>query len=81
MAFNLGACPDGWTRYTQAEARFVIGARPANLIKDPYTMVPADPSLVPDIVFDVSNGTDSDGDPQAVIPPYVALLYCEKLPS
>ena len=81
MAFNLGACPDGWTRYTQAETRFIIGARPANVVKEPFIVTPADPSLVPDIVFDVSNGVSSDGDVEAIMPPYVALLYCEKLPS
>ena len=81
MAFNLGSCPDGWTRYTQGEARFIIGARPTTLIKDPYVVPAADPLIVPDFVFDISNGTASDGDIEAGIPPYVALMYCEKLPN
>lgn len=81
MAFNLGACPDGWTSYTQAEARFIIGSRAANLVRDPYIQEPADPVLVPDIVHNINTGTNSDGDVRSVIPPYVALLYCEKLPN
>jgi prepilin-type N-terminal cleavage/methylation domain-containing protein len=81
MAFNLGACPDGWTRYTQGEARFIIGARAADLVRDPYIMAPADPLVVPDIVMNIDRGVSSDGDVEAVIPPYVALLYCEKLPN
>lgn len=81
MAFNLGACPDGWTPYTKAEGRFVVGSRPAILTKAVFPLPPTDPTDgVPDTAdFNLSVGNEADGDPQAIMPHFVPLLYCEKV--
>lgn len=86
VAFNLPACPDGWSEFedeTQpissparfpARGRFVVGARPPQTLNR-YglaigTLPPAD--------IDFSFGQINGGDAEANIPPFVSLLYCEK---
>ncbi len=92
MAFNLAACPDEWSEFEDenynpadpdhdvqfpARGRFLIGSQAAvkqmpeflEQISNPLEQVDFNISLV---------GVSSDGDPEAAIPPYVALLYCQK---
>ena len=77
MAFNLDSCPTGWTAYTQAQGRFMARARPTAQTMDQYAVVLATPPQFASVNF--TNRNIDNGDAQAIIPPFVALLYCERL--
>lgn len=84
MPFNSTTCPAGWTRFFWGEKKFIIGTHPVGTItRTRYQMLKES-----DTTSSVTLGTvfpnatqSSNGDSQkGNIPPYVALLYCEKLP-
>lgn len=79
MAFNLTVCPSGWTALPGAEGRFIIGTGPG-------TPAPGGPSGAP-ANYSVGDQGGASGffntaTPTPVytasMPPYLALLYCEK---
>lgn len=85
VPFELATCPAGWTPYPLAEGRFVIGssATPgseetyiigASAGNNPKDFSVPNPSVVPSAV------TRNQHD-RSFFPPYVSLLYCEKLPD
>lgn len=76
FAFNLAVCPDGWSEYTNARGRFVIGSQPANKVANKYQMALSNPLQQANL--DLSLGNNTEGDVESNIPPYVALLYCQK---
>lgn len=83
VPFDSATCPVGWMNYTRAEGRLIIGAQPNVLTRDQFTLRLATPSSK---TLTLSTGTMDEGvDPPlqqagAIIPPYLALRYCEKLP-
>lgn len=77
MPFNLATCPDGWSPYNPARGRFVIGSQTGTKTVNRYTMTLSNPLQTSS--FNLGVGSSStNGDHEANIPPYVALLYCEK---
>ncbi|HPF79200.1 MAG TPA: hypothetical protein PLF01_07920 [Alphaproteobacteria bacterium] len=78
LPFNSASCPDGWTRYTRGEGKYIVGARATPLQLDQYivryaTSGPATTTL------NLTVGTTGE-DSDALIPSYLALTYCERLP-
>lgn len=74
MPFNLAACPGGWSPFLDARGRFIVGARTPQSMNR-YNMIIG--TLAPTDV-DFTFGQVNDGEAAANIPPFVALLYCEK---
>lgn len=78
IPFASSSCPPGggWAPYAEAEGRFVLGFDPTPETLDKYI-------LSPDTTSSTTLGPNvqdtSGGDDEAVIPPFVALLYCRKL--
>ncbi len=96
MAFNLGACPDGWVEYDEAEGKFIIGgnngvapAPPASYSEFDVSIgagsssgnYPIELDAGDQVNIDLTLGREENQASRSGIPPYVALLYCEKLPD
>ncbi len=79
LPFNLRACPNGWTAYTQAEARFVIGTKTAPITAEDNYARDTGLALILPTEMSFTLGTSTLMDEGTGWPPYVALLYCEKL--
>jgi prepilin-type N-terminal cleavage/methylation domain-containing protein len=81
MAFNLGACPSGWSELVEAKGRFVIGAITGALPGDRQKSMPKfvqQPSVpVQTATFNLTSGAEHGGDVEANMPPFVPLLYCQ----
>ena len=76
MAFN-GPCPSGWSNYTDAEGRFIIGASGTDLTMTEYEATEVSPANNEDV--NISQGQPAgDGDAELNIPPYLPLTYCQK---
>jgi len=77
FAFNLSDCPPGgWSEVVAAQGRFIVGAQAAPRPATRYQIPISNPIETADM--DMTLGSAQDGDAPAVIPPYVALLYCQK---
>ena len=74
MPFNLAACPGGWSPFLDARGRFIVGARTPQSM-DRYNLIVG---TLPPTDVDFTFGQVNDGESEANIPPFVALLYCEK---
>lgn len=83
MAFNLSECPFGWVPYLEAKGRFIYGAADAD---NEVGSIGGQSS----VSLSTTNWASGHRDDQRVlrsisptqfeiIPPYVALLFCEKL--
>lgn len=78
VAFD-GACPSpGWSEYTLARGRFVIGATTTNGSEEIYDLTSLPSTSNHTKTFTV--GTASGQHDTTFFPPYLALRYCEKLP-
>lgn len=76
MAFDLASCPAGWTAYAPAASRFVVGFGP-NIALTSYDLAPL--GGVSTAAAPVSTlGSSGTKDDRTMMPPYVALLYCQK---
>ncbi len=83
IPFASTRCPDGgWAPYREAEGRFVYGFDPTPDTLDLHEMTSiilpggaTDSTVLSPGVTDTSAGDD-----EAIIPPFVTLLYCRKLP-
>lgn len=70
-------CPTGWTPYDAADGKFIVGSNPGlTQSMALYKVTPSDPPQT--ATFDFTVGDVSGGDPQANMPPYIALNYCQK---
>ena len=96
MAFNLATCPDGWTDFADAEGKVILGMNNGSAPVAPVSYPEFDVSVgsgsssgdypieldAGDLVaIDLTIGHVEAQASRSGIPPYVALLYCEKLPD
>lgn len=82
LLFNSPACPTGWRLLPDSVGRFLVGAAivpPYRVTRDTYQMSLADPLTVPPFDMNLSQGTSSAGDSEAIVPPYFTLTACEKI--
>ncbi len=75
VSFNAGVCPAGWTAYTNADGRFVVGSTLALGSEQNYFLTGAAGNYTPNLAV----GTVAAQDDASMFPPYVALRYCQKL--
>lgn len=80
MAFALDSCPSGWSEYTQAQGRFVIGADPGNGAFAVNNQAVVTGTVGANPTIDINQGHTEEANAVAVMPRYVALLYCRKDP-
>ncbi len=94
MAFNLAACPDGWNTYAAGDARFIVGSGATYALGATggdatvaltNAQIGYQPSATGIVAAAIGAGGTSFGQSLGVaatahqnLPPYVALLYCEK---
>lgn len=83
IPFNLSSgCPgDGteWREYAPARGKFVIGSNPAGLNMAQSEAFFPTPVITSNISIDTGEVSADDGDYESNLPPYIALIYCEKL--
>lgn len=88
MAFNLAACPGGWQPYTAANGRVIIGSGQLGATGTKPTTGTAsytNPNFANGTsggfpyVYDALNIVAPNNLIHETLPPYVSLLYCEKL--
>ncbi len=74
VAFNDNTCPAGWSLAPALEGRFIIGrtASGANVTQEQYNVTTG--SSVSRL-YDLG---DTGQTPAEIVPPYIALTYCEK---
>jgi type II secretory pathway pseudopilin PulG len=88
MAFRLSACPDNWTQYAAANGRAIIGATPTG--RPPFTNTAPSASALSgytgqNFALGATGGSATRRDEAPAgsqffnVPPYVDLMYCEKL--
>lgn len=75
MPFNLSACPTGWSEFTDARSRFIIGAAGSTTLTRFEMLSSGNQST-----FNFAPGNTGAGDIRAGIPPWIALIYCQKDP-
>lgn len=90
LPFQTTLCPDGWTRYRRAEGHYSVGA----ITTDTITGQPGVQNIRQFIQFAIAESItaplnrsmnmnqNAQGEQRdAIMPAYVAMTYCEKLPS
>lgn len=81
MAFNDILCPTGWSEFTDAGGRVILGADNSSTpVTYPTLLANSNPVTATgtDVTVLTNTGTTSDSTDDTGISPYIALLYCKK---